>query len=190
MTTVYFIRHAQSDHNNQDEQTRGLSEQGKKDVALVTHFLADKNIDVAFSSPYQRAIDTIADYTEKYNIPIRSLEGFREWDRQRDHSVSVEEMYRRYWADFDYKFSNSESLREVQQRNIATLGEVLSTCEGKNVIIGTHGMALSTIINFYDPCFGYTDFCRLIPIMPLAVKMTFEEKRCLDIEQIKLKNYT
>ena len=35
MTTVYFIRHAQSDHNNQDEQTRGLSEQGKKDVALV-----------------------------------------------------------------------------------------------------------------------------------------------------------
>ena len=186
MTTVYFIRHAQSDHNNQDEQTRGLSAQGKAAVAFVTSFLADKNIAAAFSSPYQRAIDTIADFSEKHGIAIQCFDGFREWNRQKDNSMSTEEMYRRYWADFDYRFGSSESLREVQQRNIDTLCEVLDTYEGKNVIIGTHGMALSTIINYYDPRFSYDDFCRLLPIMPLVVKMTFKDKRCLCTEQIAI----
>jgi len=32
--------------------------------------------------------------------------------------------------------------------------------EGKNIVIGTHGTALSTIINYYDSTYGYDDFER------------------------------
>ncbi len=186
MTTVYFVRHAQSDHSNKDEQTRGLSEQGKTDVASVTRFLEKQKVDVAYSSPYQRAIDTIADYTKKHNILIQPLDGFREWQRCADPTVSFEEMCRRHWADFDYRYLNGESLREVQERNIAALDEVLMGCEGESVIIGTHGMALSTIIHFYDPNFGFAEFSHLLPLMPLIVKMTFNRKMCLDIEIIEI----
>ena len=186
MTTVYFIRHAQSDHSSGNEQTRGLSPQGKADVAAVTEFLRDKPVEAAFSSPYQRAIDTIADYAQKHGIPIRTADGFREWYRQKDNSVSFEEACRRHWADLDYRYADGESLREVQRRNVTELEGILAACEGKTVIIGTHGMALSTLIHYYDPTFGYSDFARMLPIMPLAVKMTFDGNRCLQIEQIKI----
>jgi len=33
--------------------------------------------------------------------------------------------------------------------------------EGKNIVIGTHGTALSTIINYYDSTYGYDDFERM-----------------------------
>lgn len=72
---------------------------------------------------------------------------------------------------FDYKLSDGESLREVQNRNIKALNEVLRMYEGKNIVIGTHGTALSTIINYYDSTYGYDDFERMKLIMPWIVKM-------------------
>jgi 2,3-bisphosphoglycerate-dependent phosphoglycerate mutase len=184
MTTIYFVRHAQSDHTDQDERGRGLSAQGQRDVAWVTRFLEGEQVDAAFSSPYQRAIDTIADYTKRHNMLIQPLEGFCEWQRHEDINVSFEELCRRHWADFDYRYLGGESLREVQQRNVAALRRVLALCKDKNVIIGTHGMALSTIICFYEPSFGFADFSHLLPLVPLIVKMTFDGERCLHIQQI------
>ena len=42
----------------------------------------------------------------------------------------------------------------------------------KNVI-GTHGTALSTILNYYDPSFGVDDFLRIIDWMPYIVELSF-----------------
>ena len=47
-------------------------------------------------------------------------------------------------------------------------------------------MTLSTIIRYYDPSFGYADFARLLPIMPLVVKMTFDGSKYLHIDQIEI----
>jgi 2,3-bisphosphoglycerate-dependent phosphoglycerate mutase len=62
------------------------------------------------------------------------------------------------------------------------LERILGECKGQNVIVGTHGMALSTVIHYYDPRFGYGDFARLLPLMPMIVKLTFEGMRCVGIE--------
>lgn len=186
MTTVYFVRHAQSDHRSGDEHTRGLSEKGMKDRTLVTRFLMDKGVDAAFSSPYRRAIDTIAEFVDTVGLPICTMDGFREWHRRQDPEISFDELCRRHFADFDYHYADGESLCEVQRRNVEALEQILARCEGGTVIIGTHGMALSTVIRHYDPSFGYEAFCRLLPLMPLIVKMTFEGNRCLGYEQITL----
>ena len=186
MTTVYFVRHAESDHRNRDERTRGLSPRGMRDRELVTLFFADKTVDAAFSSPYQRAIDTIADLTEKRGLPIRCDDGFREWQRDSRGFADFDEMCRQYWADLDFKSPGSESLREVQRRNISALERVLESNRGGSVIIGTHGMALSTVLHEFDPRFGYEDFMRLLPLMPLIVKLTFDGTRLLTLEQIAL----
>ena len=42
MTTVYFVRHAEPNYNNNDDSLRELSAKGLKDKKLVTAFLADK----------------------------------------------------------------------------------------------------------------------------------------------------
>ena len=78
MTVVYFVRHAECNYNNHDDPLRELTEKGLKDSKLVTQFLSDKEIDIAFSSPYRRAMDTIRDYAESTGLEIHIEDGFRE----------------------------------------------------------------------------------------------------------------
>ena len=44
MTRVYFVRHAQPEHEWEEDRTRPLTEEGKKDSAIVLEFLKDKKI--------------------------------------------------------------------------------------------------------------------------------------------------
>ena len=190
MTTVYFIRHAQADNNVRDGRVRPLTEKGMNDRKLVTEYLKDKNIDVVLSSPFKRAIDTIADFAEKSNLPIHIIEDFRErksdsdWVRGTDYFPFIE----RQWQDFNYKLSDGEHLHEVQKRNITALNLALKEYSNKNIVIGTHGMALSTIINFYDNSYGFNDFVKMVDLLPWIVKMTFEGAKCISIEKIDLFN--
>ena len=42
MTRVYFVRHAQPELDWKEDRTRPLTEEGKKDSAIVLEFLKDK----------------------------------------------------------------------------------------------------------------------------------------------------
>ena len=70
------------------------------------------------------------------------------------------------WNDFTYKLSDGECLQEVQTRNMSALQQVLNKYAGKNIVVGSHGTALSTIINYYDHSFGYNDFEKIKNVMP------------------------
>ena len=68
MTRVYFVRHAQPEHDWKEDRTRPLTEEGKKDSAIVLEFLKDKKIDALYCSPYKRSMDTIADAAAFFRI--------------------------------------------------------------------------------------------------------------------------
>ena len=184
MTTVYFIRHAESDFNVLDDRTRPLTVKGTADSVLVTDFLHEKKIDIIFSSPYRRAIDTISGFADNIRLPIHLIEDFRECKRQLlDDWRPYAEMQ---WTDFSYKRSDDECLAEVQERNITALKDVLSKHENKNIVIGTHGIALSTIINYFDNNFGFNNFLDMVFLNPWVVKMCFDEHGIIEIEKIDL----
>ncbi len=186
MTTIYFIRHAESDHNIHQDEIRPLTQKGWESRKIVTEFLSDKNINVALSSPYKRSVDTISDFTEKHNLEIGLIDDFTE---RRVDSVWIEDFWgyiKKQWENFDYKFTDGECLREVRERNIKALVEVLKKHKDKNIIIGTHGAALSQIIHHYDNSYGYDDFMAMVNKMPWCVKMVFDEGRCVNIDKIDL----
>ena len=183
MTTVYFIRHAESDISIRDEAMRPLTEKGMRDCLLVTEYLSDKNIDRVISSPFKRAVDTVSDFAEKFGFEIELIDDFRErksdsnWLRDTDFRPFIE----RQWNDFTYSLSDGECLAVVQERNIHALNDVLTRYTGKNLVVGTHGTALSTIINYYDESYGFSDFMAMVHIMPWVVKMEFDGLRCVSI---------
>jgi len=189
MTTVYFIRHAEADNSNRDGRTRPLTAKGLADRRLVTEFLQDKGIDAVLSSPFRRAVETIAPFAEQHGFKIERIEDFRERrsdSNLRSDSPGFELFNQRQWADFSYTLSDGECLAEVQTRNIAALEQVLARFKDKNIVIGTHGTALSTIVNYYDSTYGFADFMAMVYILPWAVKMTFDEDICAGIEKIDL----
>ncbi len=91
------------------------------------------------------------------------------------------------WEDFDYKLSDGEALREVQIRNVAALEKILGEHPDKNIVVGSHGTALSTIINYYDKSFGHAEFEAIRTLMPWAVKFTFQGKECIGIEKYDIR---
>lgn len=186
ITVLYFVRHAEPNYNNHDDLTRELSAKGLEDRKLVTKFLSDKNIDIVLSSPYKRAIDTVKDFADAFGYEIGIVEDFRERRIDSEWIEDFNGFCKRQWADFAYKLSDGESLREVQDRNIAALREVLTDFAGKNIVVGSHGTALSTIINYFNPSFGYSDFEKIRALMPWVVKLVFEDDKCVEIQQYNL----
>ena len=188
MTTVYFIRHAQADNANRDDRNRPLTEKGMNDRALVTAFLQDKKINAVFSSPFKRAVDTVADFAQKNGFVIETVEDFRErksdsdWLQDTDFWPFAE----RQWADFSYSLSDGECLAGVQARNIAALNQVLIRNEGKNIVIGTHGTALSTMIHYYDHTYDFEAYRTMVNFLPWVVVMSFEGDRCAGMDKIDL----
>lgn len=185
-TTVYFVRHATSDHSNKDERTRGLTTTGLQDRKLATDYLSDKKVDKIYSSPYYRSILTIQDFAETLGYDINCIEDFRERKVDSGWIENFEEFAKKQWSDFNYKLTDGETLQEVQDRNINALQFVLKMDRGKTIAIGTHGTALSTIVNYYQPMFKFDDFWKIVDVMPWIVKMTFDDETCLNIESINL----
>ena len=186
MTTVYFVRHAQPNYENHDDLTRELTEKGLRDRTLVTNFLRDKEIHAVLSSPFQRSVDTVKEFADEKGLTIGLVDDFRERRVDSGWIDDFTAFAKRQWADFTYKLSDGECLGEVQARNIAALNRVLAVYEGKNVAIGSHGTALSTIIHHFDPSFGYEDFDKIRGLMPWIVRFSFEGTELVEMEKIDL----
>ena len=178
MVTVYFVRHAEPVHGYKDDRTRPLSDSGMVDRRIVLDYLKDKAIDAFYCSPYKRSMDTIAEAAEFFNMEIITDERFRE--REVGEQGGGIEMIRRRWADFDYHEIGGESLRMVQRRNIEALFDVLDKNDNKNIVIGTHGSALSTILNYFDPSFDCDAFLRIMEWTPYIICVRFDGHAAAD----------
>lgn len=186
MTTVYFVRHAEPNYDNHDDISRELTNKGLMDRRLVTEFLADKQVDIVLSSPYRRAIDTVSEFAKLKGIEITLIDEFKERKIDSEWIEDYNSFSKKQWENFNYKLSDGECLSEVQKRNIFALNSVLDQHKNKNIVIGSHGTALSTIINYYDETFGYSDFDKIRYLMPWIVEFTFEDKECVNIRKYNL----
>lgn len=184
MNTIYFIRHAQSDRFTKDDRTRPLTEEGMADSAKVTDVLKDMPISHILSSPYTRAIQTVSGLAEKKGLSIEQVEDFRERNAGGWHGEDFLKYIEKQWADHNYSIMGGECLAECQSRNIHALENVMATYPNETLAIGTHGTALSTIINYYKPEFGFESFMRILDMMPYVVRMDIDEGRCTLFEEV------
>lgn len=173
MTSLYFVRHAQPDHSSGSDSSFVLTEEGMKDRYYVSELLKDIRLDKACSSPYQRSLLTITPAALEHGFEIITDTRLRE----REHGAggnSSPEMFRKRWEDMSFHEPGGESLLDTQKRNISTVSEILESCAEMNVLVGTHGTALSTIINYYDNSFGFNEFMRIIDLMPWIIRLDFD----------------
>ena len=185
MTTVYFIRHAQSDRFTQDDRTRPLTANGLSDTLRITEALSDKGISHILSSPYKRTIQTVTDLSEKLGLSIETDEDFRERNAGKWHGENFKDFIKAQWEDFNYHILDGECLSDVQSRNIKALHKHLNKYKDETIAIATHGTALSTMINYYYPDFNYDSFMRIIDYMPYVVKITFDHNnKATSLEEI------
>lgn len=186
MTIIYFIRHAESNYNNRDDAARELTARGLEDRKLVSEYLKDKNVDIVLSSPYKRSVDTVKHFADLNDHKIEIIEEFRERRVGSEWIEDFNAFCHKQWEDFSYKLSDGETLSEVQERNISAVKTVIERYKDKTIVVGSHGTALSTIINYFDRNFGYEEFMKIKSLMPWIVKFVFENDELICIEKINV----
>lgn len=184
MTHIYFVRHAQPNYENHDDASRELTAKGLADRQLVTRLLSRREVDIVLSNPFRRAVDTVRDLADHCGLPVITVADLRERQVDSGWIRDFNTFSRRQWADFHYKLPGGESLEGVQRRNIAALEQILCQHRDKTIVIGSHGTALSTIIHYYQPDFGFEDFQRIQALMPWVVHFTFDGIQCTAIDAI------
>ena len=182
MTNIYFVRHAQPDYSCADAVLRPLTDEGMRDTLRVVEAMRDIHLDYAVSSPYKRSYDTIKQTADEHGLDIDIDDRLHE--RISGKNSNNAEMFRRRWADLSFCESDGECLKSVMDRNIAALNDILNAHRDGNILVGTHGTALSTILHYYDNSFGAEDFLRIIDFMPYIIRLGFEGTECVEKEEI------
>lgn len=187
MTNLYFVRHAEPNYSNHDDLTRELTENGLRDRFKALSFLADKDINLVLSSPYKRSIDTVRPIADAIGqAEIETYYDLRERTVCDEWLYCFDEYAQNQWSDFTYKLEGGECLGEVQQRNIAAINRIIKKYPDRNIAIGSHGTALSVIINYYtNGKWGFSDFQRIKKVMPFIARFTFDGDSFVDCEVIE-----
>lgn len=172
MTSIYFVRHAQPNHAWENDRTRPLSEEGGLDSEKVVEALRDIRLDYAICSPYLRSLDTIKNCAEVHKLQIHTDERLREREKGPGGNTLV--LIEKRWSDFDYHEDGGESLKMTQERNVQALEEILKKHPGENILWGTHGTALSTILHHFDSSYNFQSFMRIIDFMPYIIRLDFD----------------
>jgi 2,3-bisphosphoglycerate-dependent phosphoglycerate mutase len=186
MTQVYFIRHSLSDYSIKDDVKRPLTEAGIDKAKKIVPLFDKIDVNYIYSSPYKRTIQTIEPLSINKKIGINIVENFRERKISNEWIDNFGEYSTKQWDNFSYKLEDGESLLEVQNRNIESLEKILKENTGETIVIGTHGTALSTIINYYDKTFLYKEFMNIVNIMPYIVRFDFMNNNYIMREEIKI----
>lgn len=186
MTSLYFVRHCRPDESRQDDRTRPLTLQGSADSEKVTDFFRNLDVNCFFSSPYRRSIDTIRGAAQGHQMAIETDERLRE--RASGPGGGTFEIFQKRWSDFMFHENGGESLKMVQQRNMEAVLQILNRCRDENVVIGTHGTALSTILNYYEPSFGCGDFLRIMDFMPYIIRLDFSRTEYVGKKELLIVN--
>lgn len=182
MTIVYFVRHAQPNHIwTDDDSTRPLTIEGQQDSKVVYEFLKEKNIDAFYCSPYKRSVETIKESAAFHKNEIILDERLRE--RKKGTDGNNYGMFQKRWLDKDFHEDGGESINMVQNRNISALEEIISKNQGKTIVVGTHGTALSSILNYYNSKFGCDDFLRIIDWMPYIIELQFDKTALINLKE-------
>ena len=181
LTKIYLVRHAHSNYSN-DELGRSVSEEGRMHVEHVSKLLIEENIEVFISSPYRRAIQTVAGAAEVLGMNIELNESFKERTLSSIPVEDFETTIQNVWNDPSFSLEGGESNIQAQQRGIGGLTEILEGYKGKRVAIGTHGNIMAIIMNYYDSRYNY-EFWKGLS-MPDIYKLSFDDNRLVDVERI------
>jgi phosphoglycerate mutase family protein; possible fructose-2,6-bisphosphatase len=153
--TYYFIRHAHSNYTP-DEINRPLSDKGLESLEKLD-FLADKPITAIYSSPYQRAIQTVEPLAQSLKLAIQTDKRLieRKLSSQAIADQDFEEAFMQLWSRPTLSLAGGESNQQAQQRALTFLHELESKHQNEEIILSSHGNLICILLSAFDLSIDY-----------------------------------
>jgi broad specificity phosphatase PhoE len=162
VTTIFLIRHGESEINREKPRRLGgmksnspLSELGVEQAELTSRYMRDFAIQAFYSSPLDRAYVTAEIIARPHGKPVGKVQGFIENDCGRWEGKTYEEIMLNEREYYDKWMAHPETVplpegedyRQVQERALAALDEVVARHPGESVVIVSHNTVLKVLIS-------------------------------------------
>jgi len=181
-----MVRHGESPKLEGDERTRGLTEKGSIDAHRVTDILKTEEIDTFISSPYKRAVLTIEKTADFYEKEIVIYENLKECIfLSEDQIISDKEVYplvKKMFSNPDFALTEGESYKDCQRRVVKVLKEILMDFQGQKIVIGTHGLVMTQMMNYFDNQYGFEFLIHTSK--PDIYKLEFKDEQLMNVERL------
>lgn len=185
-TYIYMVRHGESPKLEGDERTRGLTEKGYMDTRRVTDILKAERIDTFISSPYNRAMLTIEGAANFYEKEIVVYENLKEcMFLSEGQVISDKEVYplvKKMFSNPDFARTEGESYKDCQRRVVKVLKEILMGFQGQKIVIGTHGLVMTLMMNYLDKQYDFEFLMNTSK--PDIYKMEFKKEQLMNVERL------
>lgn len=183
MTIFYFVRHAHSTYSP-DERTRPLSDKGWSDARRLLETFQGIPIDSFYSSPYQRAIETITPLAEVRQQPIIEVEELRERLLAPGELDDFQGAVTYVWQHPNENPYGGETNKKAAQRIRQCIDELVEQHPEETLVLGTHGNIMVLLLETFDPIFDYA-FWKSLP-MPAVCRMEVKSGEKGSIQVIPL----
>jgi 2,3-bisphosphoglycerate-dependent phosphoglycerate mutase len=156
LTTVYLLRHAQSQANRHiPESDWSLSTHGCEQAEGLKALLALLGIDVIYTSPYTRAVDTVMPFAQHAGLRVDRVEGLRERQLTTGSLPNWFELVQQSWRDFDFALPHGESNAQCQARIIHTIRHLVALQRGRVLLVSSHGNAIALYLHALDASYSF-----------------------------------
>lgn len=160
MTTRFIlIRHGQTEWNRGDERFRGradlpLNDVGKAQAEKIAARLAQEEITALYTSPLQRAIQTVQPLADQRRLEIRQHPGLLDIDFGALEGMTVEEARTAFpeviekWLTTPgkVKFPKGESFKVMRTRLVAMLDELTEKHAGETIALCSHKVVCGAML--------------------------------------------
>jgi broad specificity phosphatase PhoE len=148
-TSFVLIRHAESPWSEDD--ARSLSPDGRLAAEALADRLDGIALDAIYSSPYRRALQTVAPLAQRRGLDVQELFDIRERTLGAFPGESFEDALAATWSQFDLCYTGGESSRAAQQRGLEVIRALAGRHRSQTVALSTHGNLLALLLNVFDP---------------------------------------
>ncbi len=149
-TRLIIVRHGETEYNTQKkyqgQSESPLTERGREQAGCAAERLRNEKIDIIYSSPLSRALDTAKIIRGPKNIEITTDRRLAEIKCGEWEGVVFDELKERYPQEMDtwlnrptlHRMPGGETLADVKARADELLAEILQKHEGETILIVTH----------------------------------------------------
>lgn len=173
MTRLYFVRHGESEMNTRQDLVGGrsnhvnLTEKGIRQAKAFGRWLADSPTqpDIVFSSPANRAIQTMDYSLEAANIDLECCldkriqelsQGIYEGTARAD-LYTKETLAQIHQEALDFKVTDGESIHDVMQRMVDFVDDISTKHPRSNVLVYSHGFAIRCLAGALNPKLSHSE---------------------------------
>lgn len=156
---LLLLRHAESrpDHAL-PEADWPLSDRGREQAQQLIEPLGAQHPDHLFSSPFRRALDTVAPFALWSKRAVAVDPAFVECTFRSGYVPDWPAPIARAWADRTHTDVGCESADACQTRIVAGIDALVRRHRGQRLLVCSHGNAVGLLLNAIDPTFGFTEW--------------------------------